>query len=828
MSNKVKNVSTLFSYTSLNKTPLFLKFNNSNNYFFLTNNSLLINNYQLFFYFFNEINQLKQNNYDQLIKKNKYFFLKFILKYRKYISLNLILNKIKFKFNVFFKFLFFVKSMLNKKKSYTINNNFFYYYNFKLNFTYSKYFYKNWKKLIGSLISPYNIVLFSKKNWIKKNRNFNFLTNKFFNKNKLKKNTFFLKKKHIINNFFYINKSLNFKNYSNMRFFIKNNINYKLTRKNNYNYFLSRPYIFLNNSKNTRFFKRYPNFLLINLYKKYSRFFKSIRRINNYYRTRFNTSYIFRNFFSIKKILSKSYRNKFLLNSKPLFNWFSFFNLNNKKYFHSKKKMQRKPFFYLWYLSLYTKTRSLKKNKFYRVDKFILNKNSEFTKFSRKIKKGNLFFKSLKLIKKSFLTFFLKIKWSLDFFFLFFKYSFSFKLITFSLFNNFYFYIWKNVISGFFKSKKFLFNFKNPFKFKSLLIRKLKKPFFISRTRNNFILSSYGFIFINNFYKLSNTNSSYFYNFKKIMYSFPYKNEIQRFILRKYSKINFSINFNNIQSNKFIFNNSFFYSKKFSTYSFLFDFFFDKRNDINNLLLQNISDKKNWPYFSNQITSAFNSEKEQFNLNIKRIKFKPGYMTIWRNVRSMLQTSLTLKIKYQYKLTNYLSKYKKFTKFKTFLFMEMRLYNILIKSRFFNDFSLINIFLKNNLIYLNGLICSNPNLQIFSGDFIQLVLNLKYYILYRWFSNLSLKKKNKLKSILKKKNNNFNYSDEKKKSYSFPNSIIYSKNIIDDVPNFLEVDYLTLSLFVLYEPFNWNDLNTYNLIDQRFSIINLYNWKYIT
>jgi hypothetical protein len=61
-----------------------------------------------------------------------------------------------------------------------------------------------------------------------------------------------------------------------------------------------------------------------------------------------------------------------------------------------------------------------------------------------------------------------------------------------------------------------------------------------------------------------------------------------------------------------------------------------------------------------------------------------------------------------------------------------------------------------------------------------------------------------------------------------PKWILHSKNIIDDVPNFLEIDYFTLSLFVLYEPFNWNDVNNYNLIEQKFSIINLYNWKYIT
>ena len=104
---------------------------------------------------------------------------------------------------------------------------------------------------------------------------------------------------------------------------------------------------------------------------------------------------------------------------------------------------------------------------------------------------------------------------------------------------------------------------------------------------------------------------------------------------------------------------------------------------------------------------------------------------MWRDARKILKTSLSLKFKYQYKLTNYLSKYKKFIKFKTFLFSEMRLFNILIKSRLFNDHSLVKSFLNANLVFLNGFSCINPNMQIFSGDFIQLIVNLKYYILFR-------------------------------------------------------------------------------------------------
>jgi hypothetical protein len=116
-------------------------------------------------------------------------------------------------------------------------------------------------------------------------------------------------------------------------------------------------------------------------------------------------------------------------------------------------------------------------------------------------------------------------------------------------------------------------------------------------------------------------------------------------------------------------------------------------------------------------------------------------MSIWREVRNVLKTSLSLNFRYQYRLTKYLSKYNKFIKFKTFLFSEMKLINVLIRSRILFDYSLCHLFIKNNLIYLNGRICSNYNFQLFTGDFIQLIINIKYYIINKWFLNLITKKK---------------------------------------------------------------------------------------
>lgn len=66
-------------------------------------------------------------------------------------------------------------------------------------------------------------------------------------------------------------------------------------------------------------------------------------------------------------------------------------------------------------------------------------------------------------------------------------------------------------------------------------------------------------------------------------------------------------------------------------------------------------------------------------------------------------------------------------------------------------------------------------------------------------------------------------SDEKQRSRLVPHWVLFSKNSVSDVAKYVEVDYFTLSAFVLYEPFLWLDFNSYDLIGTRFGIINMYN-----
>lgn len=834
---------------NLQKTPIFNKFNISN-YFFLTNNVSLLNNI-LNFSFFNNCKPIIKNSLNNkqnfIIKKNIYFFYKTINQFRNFFFLKTYIFKTKFRFNKFFSMILYMNSKKkNMKRNFYIN-----YYqltSFKPNnLTYVKQYNRNWGILTGNAISPFYMDLYSKKKSIRKNLIFSYIKNNFyFNKNNKNLNIFsnnLTNKKILINNYFYL-KKLNI-NYSNLNYITKLNTSFNF--KNSYDWFFSKPYIFLNNYKISRVLSTYSNSLVINLYKNYFKFFNSMKKFNFLLKFRNHTDLFFKNFHYNTRLSNKSNNNNLYTVFYSMSNTFSFFSFKNLYLYETfpiiRSKINKNKTKNLWFFRNNIKTKYLKKNKFF-FKNFNMNSlkikslsyssvfNGTPSKLSKRLKKYAIwtsvynFFKFKKIFR---------LNWQ--------KVSIYFKNTKFC--NNIYAkfnvtltYFWNNSIlskififefSIFLNTLPFIKNINNNPKI-SNIINNLNKLFFVSKERNSFVLNRYGFLFITDIFPNLFHKSRFFYNLKKLIYSFSYKNETQKYILKRYIRNNFNVSFYNTNpiNNMFNFNNH-------SANSIFNDFnltFFDNYMKKNNELLfifnQNFFQSKNWTYFHNQINSNKNNFNDESNFIIKRVKFKPGYMNLWREVRNTFKSSLMLNFRYQYKLTNYLSKYNKFIKFKTFLFSEMRLINILIRSRILPDHSICYLFIKNNLIYLNGIICCNCNFQIFIGDFIQLIINLKYYILYKWLINLSLKKKNRLKNISKKKSNPSINSDEKKRSNSLPKWILFSKNSIDDVAKFLEVDYFTLSIMILYEPFLWSDLNTYNLIDQRFAVINLYNWKYIT
>jgi hypothetical protein len=158
----------------------------------------------------------------------------------------------------------------------------------------------------------------------------------------------------------------------------------------------------------------------------------------------------------------------------------------------------------------------------------------------------------------------------------------------------------------------------------------------------------------------------------------------------------------------------------------------------------------------------------------------------------------------------------------------MRLESVLIKSKVLPDPSLTMLFFDNRLIYLNASPCTNGDITLVRGDFVQFVVHNKYYILYKWLANTYLQKRLSLKSkIYTKMQKKRNTQEDKQKSSILPHWVLNNKIYLLDTPNYLEVDYFTLSFFLVYEPFMWSDIDPYYFINLRSTVLNMYNWKYL-
>ncbi len=833
------------------------------NFILLTQNPLLNCIFYTFLQDFNNFFSLSFLSFYKNITIKNHFFVKFkkIRNYRHLFRLEKFKFKIRTRLNSIH--LFFHSSrrhtlLTNTKPRVVANKKFagFYF------FIYKSVFKKNWNFLIGNVISPFYWELNSKKSYkmnTSDNSFFKIDKPRFFKKYLEKKNSPFLRKV-FINNFFYLS-----------NFFIKyDNFVYHMSLKTStilkpsISDELNKPYLFLNNSnlyKDPLFYSNQCNYLLIKHYSSIFNFIKNSRYLpkkfnmnlflklnnlnktfsKNYFKSRWSRVKNFTHSLSVffvfknqKNVIIKNRRVlKTLDKKKFVYNRYLLTHNVKKKKIRSKvskliktllfnifKKTNKFNLFYhkwLFFRFFYLKTRKLKK--IFTMHIFLNSKRTSKRLKINKIKRPGINLNTIFFKKRTFIKFY------------FFKSLFKRKFSNVTIQDNYLNHSFDNEVRQFnnYERSEIWINF--------------KPIIFFSREKTLFLLDSFGFLNISIVNPFSHL-LEYSHNLKKVLYSFTYKNEIHRFVLKRYQKTNFFSHFNSHELTEL---DEFDELIDLRDSTDKFSVFPNNLSNLDNYVnsfhfFNNYSDASpHFQYFSNFFTKSkkFRFLRKRIGLwrsftetpsefNIKRIRFKPGYMSQWREARKVLQTSLDLKFRYQYRLTRYLTRYNKYNRFNTYLSLEMQLLNVLIRSRFFPDNYLITTFLNNNLIFINGFVCNNPFYHLFLNDLIQLVVNVKYYILYKWLLNWTLKKKNRLKKVLRRKSMANKDTDEKKRSFLLPKWILFSRNSLDDVAKYLEIDYFTLSFFIVFEPLTWSELNYYNVINVRYPVMSLYNWKYIT
>jgi hypothetical protein len=139
-----------------------------------------------------------------------------------------------------------------------------------------------------------------------------------------------------------------------------------------------------------------------------------------------------------------------------------------------------------------------------------------------------------------------------------------------------------------------------------------------------------------------------------------------------------------------------------------------------------------------------------------------------------------------------------------------------------------NDLLDSGNVFLNGLSCSNGDFYLFVNDFIQLIVNIKFYIALRWMKNWFILRRNRINKIFYRKYRSSHSNRFIKTVRRLPSWFFDLQTAHTDLPKYFELDYFTLSIFVIHDELRHEKFTPSRayLLDSQ--VLNMYNWKYIT
>jgi hypothetical protein len=111
------------------------------------------------------------------------------------------------------------------------------------------------------------------------------------------------------------------------------------------------------------------------------------------------------------------------------------------------------------------------------------------------------------------------------------------------------------------------------------------------------------------------------------------------------------------------------------------------------------------------------------DLVIRRVKFKPGYQTLWRNARKNLKELFLVKFSFQKNLTKFLTRFYRMSHSQVHTKSLIILEDVLLASKLLPDPLSVKFFTKKKTVYLNGNVINSTKVATFVGDFIQIALS---------------------------------------------------------------------------------------------------------
>jgi hypothetical protein len=188
--------------------------------------------------------------------------------------------------------------------------------------------------------------------------------------------------------------------------------------------------------------------------------------------------------------------------------------------------------------------------------------------------------------------------------------------------------------------------------------------------------------------------------------------------------------------------------------------------------------------------------------------------------RKLLMDLFNFKPKRQYRISRFIANIIKYRVDSTRYQINFTVSNILTSSKFVLNFKHTLFLIKNGFVYINGLKICKPTIQLNKGDKIQLLSSSIFYNYYFYQFNGYLK-------VTLKYHNKFFKGDEinfnKVSRNPDPSLMIALSSFKQGVPRYLEVDFLTLSIIVIYKPNTTLFINNYTNYIYNFYLNRLYN-----
>ncbi len=220
--------------------------------------------------------------------------------------------------------------------------------------------------------------------------------------------------------------------------------------------------------------------------------------------------------------------------------------------------------------------------------------------------------------------------------------------------------------------------------------------------------------------------------------------------------------------------------------------------------------------------------------NYLTIRFTPGYLPFFRKIRANFIRTRGLSLGRQYRLTNYLVKYKRLSNLAMFKMYTFELTRVLTSIKFASSLLDAVHILKNNKVFINGLPVRHASFQVQTGDIVSLHVEYFTYIkLLDSFSCMSDEIIRFYRSTVRFNDLYFNKSSvvsnirhkyllaQQKKVKLTRVERVYS--LIRDIPSYFEVDFLTISAAIIFDPRRANDFDKLFTRTSAFSFIQMLN-----